>query len=113
MWVPPAVTYRAIGGPAFLLAWEQHPDRSWWARILWVELGRESCTGRHARVAGDEVAPIAGQDYRTVPRHRVTRRTRPPSDPTDPRDPYHRPNAEERQRIAFERALRRKPDPDF
>jgi hypothetical protein len=113
VWVPPAVTYRAIGGSAFLLGWDQQPDRSWWARILWIELDRDGYTGRHARVAGSDVAPIPGQDYSTVPRRRLDPRARPPSDPTDPRDSHHRPSPKERHRIAFERALRRKPEPDF
>ncbi|WP_433145282.1 hypothetical protein ACQPZ8_01815 [Actinomadura nitritigenes] len=114
MRVPPAVTYRPAGGPAYLLAWEQHPDdRSWWARILWVEVARDGYTGRHARVVAADVAPIPGQDYSTVPRRRVSPRARRPSDPTDPRDPSHRRDARERYRIAFERALNREPEPDF
>ncbi|MDL4819324.1 hypothetical protein [Actinomadura opuntiae] len=38
---------------------------------------------------------------------------RAPSDPTDPLDPHHRPDPTERHRVAFERALRRRPEPDF
>ena len=111
--MPPAVTYRAIDGPAFLLGWERHPDRSWWAKILWIEMNPDGYTGRHARVPGAEVTPIPGQDYSKVPRHRLAASTRPPSDPTDPRDPYHRPSPQERYRIAAEQAFRRRPEPNF
>ncbi|NEA23812.1 hypothetical protein [Actinomadura bangladeshensis] len=117
MRIPPVVTYRAIGGPAYLLAWEQHPDRTWWARLLWLEIRRDGQVGRHARVAAGEVAPIAGQDYRSVPRERLEPRHRPPSDPSDPRDPTNRAisrnRGQERYRRAVERGLRRRPEPDF
>jgi hypothetical protein len=113
MRVPPVVAYRTNGGPAYLLAWEQHPDRSWWAQLLWVEITRDGYTGRHARVAAGDVAPIAGQDYRAVPRRRVSPRGRPPSDPTDPRDPSRRRDSRERFRSELERALNRAPEPDF
>ncbi|QXJ22167.1 hypothetical protein AGRA3207_003126 [Actinomadura graeca] len=113
MRIPPAVIYRATHGPAYLLAWEQHHDRTWWARLLWIEIHPDGYTGRHARVVAADVAPIPGQDYASVPRHRIDSRTRPPSDPTDPRDPSHRRDPQAGFRLAYERALNRKPEPDF
>ncbi|TDD25002.1 hypothetical protein E1287_37720 [Actinomadura sp. KC06] len=114
---PPVVTYRVIGGPAYLLAWEKHPDRTWWARLLWVEITRDGYTGRHARVIADDIAPIPGQDYRAVPRRGLDPRSYPPSDPTDPRDPANRAfsqnRGQQRRREAAERALNRKPEPNF
>lgn len=95
----------------------RYADRTWWARLLWLEIRRDGQVGRHARVAADEVAPIAGQDYRSVPRERLESRHRPPSDPTDPRDPVNRAissnRGQERYRRAVERGLRRRPEPDF
>ncbi len=112
--VPPVVAYRVTGGPAYLVAWERHPDRSWWARVIWIEIARDGYTGKHARVRAEDVAPVPGQDYRAVPRVRVDPRRTPPSDPTDPRDPVNRaPRGKARYRRAFEAATRRPPEPDF
>ncbi|TYK47168.1 hypothetical protein [Actinomadura decatromicini] len=115
MRVPPVVTYRPTGGPAYLVAWEKHPDRTWWARLLWIEIAGDGYTGRHARVTADDVAPIPGQDYRAVPRRGLDPRSYPPSDPTDPRDPSNRSRNRggDRYREALERARHRGPEPDF
>ncbi|MFA1547917.1 hypothetical protein [Actinomadura chokoriensis] len=117
MRVPPVVIYRAISGPAYLLAWEQHPDRTWWARLAWLEVRRDGHAGRHARVAADDVGPVRGQDYSVVPRRRLGRRHRPPGDPTDPRDPanraFNRNRGQNLYRSAVEQGRRRPPEPNF
>ncbi|HEY8481372.1 MAG TPA: hypothetical protein VIL71_16235 [Spirillospora sp.] len=117
MRIPPVVTYRGIGGPAYLLAWEQDRHRAWWARVLWLEVREDGHVGRHARVPAEDVAPVPGQVYDTVPRLRRVPRTRPPGDPTDPRDPENRAVSRNRGQARYEQAarlaFRRPPEPNF
>lgn len=83
--VPPMVINIHTGGPAYLIVWEQEPDRSWWAYLAWIEYTDIGWRGREARVIGADVQEIPGQDYSRVPRRRVDG----PQDPYDPRDPYY------------------------
>jgi hypothetical protein len=72
--VPPVVVNRNTGGAAYLLAWERLPDRpGWWARLMWLEFkDNDTIRGAEARVHQRDVKQIQGQDYRNVPRIRVT-----------------------------------------
>lgn len=107
--VPPVVTYRVTGGAAYLLGWQQHPDRTWWARLLWLECEGEAVRGAEAQVDARDVIQINGQDYSKVPRRQLSLRT--PRDNTDPRDPGRTSRAQDRARLDSGR--RRRPDPDF
>lgn len=69
--VPPVVIYRVTGGAAYLIAWQQHPDRTWWARIIWVQCEGEAYRGAEARVDARDIAKVVGQDYSKVPRRRL------------------------------------------
>ncbi|MBC6463479.1 hypothetical protein [Actinomadura sp. HBU206391] len=64
----PVVRSRTTGTYAFLLGWEQRPDRSWTARIAWLQ--KEGVTWRvvDLLVQADEINPVEGQDYSEVPR---------------------------------------------
>ncbi|MFC6883595.1 MULTISPECIES: hypothetical protein [Actinomadura] len=66
--VPPIVESATAGGPAYLIAWERLPDRSWGAHIAWVVLEGEAWKVKSARVLAEDVRQVEGQRYRTVPR---------------------------------------------
>jgi hypothetical protein len=106
--VPPIVRYRVTGGAAYLVAWQQLPDRSWWARILWVELEGDTYRGAEARVDARDVEQVPGQDYSQVPRRRVDPRR--PRDLTDPRDPGRTSRAADRARVDNRRGPSAEPD---
>ncbi|GAA3223365.1 hypothetical protein [Actinocorallia longicatena] len=79
--------------------------------LLWIELDQrgELTTMRRAWVDAGDVAAIAGQNYRAVPRL-------PPAagelrDETDPRDPGRMSRAEARRRI--DGRMERREEPDF
>ena len=106
--VPPVVTYRAVDGPAYLLAWRRTPDRSWSALLTWVTRTGDDLRTHRCWVPAGDVEPIPGQDYSAVPRRTLTAPA--PSDPTDPRDPHHGDRADDR--AVIEERLRQD-EPDF
>ncbi|GAA3447776.1 hypothetical protein Pve01_75810 [Planomonospora venezuelensis] len=70
--LPPLVRYR--DQVALVCGWRQASDRSWWAQPTWLPEEEQDAVRppylRQRQVAGGQVDPVAGQDYRRVPRLR-------------------------------------------
>lgn len=112
--VPPIVDYRVVDGPAYLIAWRQGDDGSWWGLILWLTFDGETLRGAQAWAISDDLLRVPGQKYSNVPAWRRDRRRRwRPTDPTDPRDPGHMTRAEERALIEQRLRLDQPEEPDF
>lgn len=81
---PPVVVVAPDGArvPARLASWVQAADSRWWARLHTPLWGREDAPDGRSRPApaevewwapADHVQPVAGADYRQVPRGRHRR----------------------------------------
>lgn len=114
MSAPPVVRYRMTGGPAYLLAWGQRPDGTWWALLVWLEVDADGgFKGSRAWADASDVQRLQGQDYGGVPKKKIhphpddgKRRDR-----FDPRDPGRMSRAEARRRI--DAATPREEPPNF
>lgn len=60
--------YQIVGGPVYLLAWQQRED-DWWAWAFWVEQqgGEEIPAYRREWVPGRYLQRMYGQDYSGIP----------------------------------------------
>jgi hypothetical protein len=74
--VPPIVTSRTVGGPAYLLEWQELPNGEWGAEIAWLQWDRTQWAGRRANVLAADISRVDGQNYGAVPRIRAAEMAR-------------------------------------
>jgi hypothetical protein len=112
--VPPVVYYKLTAGPAYLIAWRQNPDRTWWGLLAWISFDGEIYRGAEAWAISSDLRKMPGQRYSDVPRRRLSHGDRRrPHDLSDPRDPGYRTRAEDRAVIDRQLRRRRAPEPPF
>jgi hypothetical protein len=75
--VPPIVTSKTAGGPAYLLEWHELPatngqSAAWGAEIAWMQWdAQRGWVGRRAKVMAEDLTEVEGQNYKGVPRHQL------------------------------------------
>jgi hypothetical protein len=66
--LPPVVLSKQVGGPVYLLEWQQLEPDVWGASIAWVEWDGQQWRPRRVRVMAEDLTRIEGQNYKGVPR---------------------------------------------
>jgi hypothetical protein len=77
--IPPIIHSARADGSVYLLRWQELEPRVWCAEIAWVQRDTQGWHSQQATVMADDLTPIEGQNYKTVPRQVLRDRFRAPA----------------------------------
>jgi hypothetical protein len=77
--IPPIIHSARADGSVYLLRWHELEPRVWCAEIAWVQRDMQGWHSQQATVMADDLTPIEGQNYKTVPRQVLRDRFRAPA----------------------------------